>query len=208
LLAKHGVVIVPRASIASVGESPGQAPNAKGYQPWQDTYLTIEWSIYGPDGSHVEAQSVGVGRDHLDKGATKAATQAFKYLLLHLFAVSDATDDADGHDYSDQYDDEPQPTPYGVTAFAEMTDRAKGDPRLAALLKQFAVDNDKRLTEGSFVADEAWARQVMSAMDGYIEARNARADAIMAEVAAEVAAIEPSDAPPGTHVVEPVEVSS
>jgi hypothetical protein len=45
LLAKHGVIIVPNASITSVVASPEMKPG------WQDVYATVEWTIYGPDGS-------------------------------------------------------------------------------------------------------------------------------------------------------------
>lgn len=93
ILARHGVVIVPSSRVVSVVPSPGQQ------DAWQDTYLEVEWAIYGPDGSSITARTQGVGRDHTDKGATKAASQAFKYLLLQLLCIS-SKDDADGHDYS------------------------------------------------------------------------------------------------------------
>lgn len=94
LLAKHGVVIAPRASVTKVVPAPGQK------EMWQDVYLEVEWLITGPDGSSITAQTVGIGRDHTDKGANKAQSQAYKYLLLHLFCIADAKDDSDGADYS------------------------------------------------------------------------------------------------------------
>jgi hypothetical protein len=93
LLAKHGVIIVPNASITSVVASPEMKPG------WQDVYATVEWTIYGPDGSSITARTNGVGRDKADKGANKAQTQAFKYLLLHLLSIADKADDSDGLTY-------------------------------------------------------------------------------------------------------------
>jgi len=104
LLARHGVVIVPKASIVNVVPSPAMKDG------WQDVYATVSWTIYGPDGSSVEACTNGIGRDRADKGANKAQTQAYKYLLLHLLSIADKADDSDGqtyeHDRAEQVDPE------------------------------------------------------------------------------------------------------
>lgn len=94
LLAKHGVVIVPSATITNVVPSPAMRDG------WQDIYMAVDWLIYGPAGDHVRATTSGIGRDRADKGANKAHTMAYKYLLLSLFAISDRNDDADAHDVS------------------------------------------------------------------------------------------------------------
>ncbi len=99
LLATHGVIIVPSAQITSVVPSPEMKPG------WQDVYVTVDWSIYGPDGSSIVARTNGIGRDRADKGANKAQTQAFKYLLLHLLSIADKADDADGLTYEHERDE-------------------------------------------------------------------------------------------------------
>jgi hypothetical protein len=96
LLAQHGVLIVPKAEVLATVPSPAMKDG------WQDIVMRVEWTIYGPDGTHIEAVTNGIGRDRSDKGSNKAQTQAFKYLLLHLFCIADAKDDADGHTYEDQ----------------------------------------------------------------------------------------------------------
>ena len=96
LFAKHGVVIAPRATITDVRPSPAMKDG------WQDVYMQVEWTITGPDGSTITAQTTGIGRDRADKGANKAQTQAFKYLLLHLLCIADGKDDADSHSYEDE----------------------------------------------------------------------------------------------------------
>lgn len=93
LLAKHGVVIVPDARITEVKPAPAMKDG------WQDVIMHVDWTIYGPDGSCVKAATTGIGRDKSDKGANKAQTQAFKYLLLHLLCIADSKDDADAHTY-------------------------------------------------------------------------------------------------------------
>ncbi|MGE4425476.1 MAG: ERF family protein [Solirubrobacteraceae bacterium] len=94
LLAKHGLIIKGRTSLLQVVHSPGSKEN------WQDTYIEVRWKLTGPDGSEDEATTLGVGRDNADKGVPKAQTQAYKQLLIQLFCINDAKNDADGHDYS------------------------------------------------------------------------------------------------------------
>lgn len=93
LFAKHGVVIVPGATITEVRPSPAMK------EGWQDVYMRVEWTIVGPDGSTLQASTTGIGRDRSDKGANKAQTQAYKYLLLHLLCIADGKDDSDGQTY-------------------------------------------------------------------------------------------------------------
>lgn len=105
LLAKYGVVIVPRVRVDKVVPSPGMKDG------WQDTYITVRWRIYGPDGSRITAVTTGVGRDNVDKGVNKAQSQAFKYLLLPLLGVADKKDDADGQHYDEGRYTPPPPEP-------------------------------------------------------------------------------------------------
>jgi len=90
LLAKHGVVVVPFVTASEVKEI--QVNN----RPWSDTFVTVKWAVYGPNGSMVEACTEGWGRDNSDKGYNKAMTGAFKNLLLRLLCIGDPDDDTDG----------------------------------------------------------------------------------------------------------------
>lgn len=90
LFAKHGVVVAPLVDHLDVREI---VVNGK---PWTDTTLGVTYTLTGPDGSSLTARTVGIGRDNSDKGANKAMTQAFKYLLLQVLCISDAKDDTDG----------------------------------------------------------------------------------------------------------------
>lgn len=101
LFAKYGVVIAPRARVTDVRPSPAMKDG------WTDTFLEVGWTITGPDGSSIQAQTTGIGRDRSDKGANKAQTQAYKYLLLHLLCIADGKDDSDGQTY--EHDRRPEP---------------------------------------------------------------------------------------------------
>lgn len=92
LLARHGVVFAPHVHAHEVIDI---EVNGK---PWTDTRLLVSYSVFGPGGpdDRIEVGPIlAVGRDNSDKGANKCMTQAFKYLLLQLFCVSDSKDDAD-----------------------------------------------------------------------------------------------------------------
>lgn len=94
LLAKHGVIIVPSSTLVSIGEVAGR--DGKPMGGWTDAVLAVDWKVYGPDGDFIEARTYGIGRDNSDKGTNKAQTQAYKYLLMELFAIGDKEDDGDG----------------------------------------------------------------------------------------------------------------
>ena len=161
LLAKHGVVIVPNATITNVVPSPGMKDS------WQDIYMTVQWTIYGPDGGFLQACTTGVGRDNSDKGANKAQTQAYKYLLLHLLCIADAKDDADQATYSHGYQDEPTAPTYSAESLALFARvKATKGTDLEGILKKFAAESHRKLTVQAFDEDPVWADLVKAELDG------------------------------------------
>jgi hypothetical protein len=136
LLAKHGIVIVPKAQVLATVPSPAMK------EGWQDVLMEVTWTIYGPDGNTVEAVTNGIGRDRSDKGANKAQTQAYKYLLLHLFCIADTKDDSDGqtyeHDRRDAPPAEPMATPEQVAEFNAAKDEL-GEEQQASLRAWFKL---------------------------------------------------------------------
>lgn len=133
LFAKHGVVVVPKASITDVRPSPAMK------EGWTDVFMVVEWTITGPDGSTLTAQTTGIGRDRADKGANKAQTQAFKYLLLHMLCIADAKDDADQHCYEQ--------------------DRAAPEPKADERTHQSLRDTLSSLTEDQLAAYQKFGRE-------------------------------------------------
>ncbi len=92
LFARYGVLLVPSVQAHEVEHV------EVGSKPWTDTRLLVSYTAYGPGGpdDRIEVGPIlAIGRGGADKGANKAMTQAYKYALLQLLAVSDAKDDGD-----------------------------------------------------------------------------------------------------------------
>lgn len=158
LFARHGVVVAPRARITDVRPSPAMKDG------WTDVFMEVEWTITGPDGSQMVAQTTGIGRDRSDKGANKAQTQAFKYLLLHLLCIADTKDDTDGQSYEhDRQERKPLLHPDAVKRLVEACERDEVDPADVA-----AAASDHRTSDpAQLFADEAnAARDALKALKG------------------------------------------
>lgn len=161
IMAEVGLVIVPSARLVSLLPSPGQK------EAWQDAVLEVDWTIVGPDGSTLQARTVGIGRDHTDKQSTKAQTQAFKYLLMELFCVSDADDDADGHDYSNAERDEPVERPGHLQVMDRVVAAAKADPDIGVALKALASNMGYGLTPRMLETHTDLVDAIVEALDGF-----------------------------------------
>ena len=158
ILARHGVIIVPDATTTNIVPSPFMNDG------WQDVHVTVGWTIFGPDGSHITARTSGIGRDKADKGANKAQTQAYKYLLLHLLCIADRADDADGQSYEhDRSDTVHAPSP--IMALFERLREVAGTP-VADRLKLASVESGLALTTAALAANGGWAEQVKAILDG------------------------------------------
>jgi len=128
LMAKHRLVIVPTSTITEINR---EVENTKGKMVgWTETILRVEWQILGPEGGSISAATVGIGRDNSDKGSNKAQTQAFKYLLMELFAIGDKDDDGDR--YAGTGDDDQADAGDWFTDNG-WTDKAEHDAAMAAV---------------------------------------------------------------------------
>lgn len=106
LFGAYGVVIVPNVTEQRVEQI---KVNEK---PWTDTFVTVQWTIYGPGGipDHIAATTTGVGRDNSDKGVNKAMTTAYKNLLLRMLCIGDPHDDTDNADPAERSTEPGEPT--------------------------------------------------------------------------------------------------
>lgn len=99
ILAQHNIFIVPRVGIR------GQGENYTEYAHENDGDLTTiiyEYDIIdGDSGEKLTTSAVGYGSDKGDKGAYKASTGAFKYMLMRLFMVATG-DDPEGDEQTDR----------------------------------------------------------------------------------------------------------
>lgn len=163
LLAKHGVIIAPSATITDVRPSPAMKDG------WQDVYMQVDWKLYGPDGSYIEARTNGVGRDRSDKGSNKAQTQALKYLLLQLLCIADKADDADGLTYEHERVERPTYSPEAHQMLDELKGY-KGTP-IADAVKAYAASKG-RAYDLAALDDPAWRDELGNVID---EAKNTAA---------------------------------
>jgi hypothetical protein len=167
VMAAVGVVIIPQAQTIVIDPSPGQK------EAWQDVMVKFDWLIVGPDGSSFTASTYGIGRDHTDKGANKAQSQAFKYLLMGLFCISDAASDGDGHDYSQsERNDQPPVVPAPPSAAQVETDALllrlstfSNRPDEKETIKLWADAFGKKLNGGALFASDEWRAEVTKMLD-------------------------------------------
>lgn len=162
LMIEAGIVTVPQAELLS------HDPITKGRGGWTVARTQVTWHIYGPQGDFVVAKTLGIGEDNADKGANKAQTQAWKYLLMPLLLISDPADDGDRHNTTDEYvrdhEGEPSPEPADTTLMFDALGWPGGQEqhdaeleatkdvflhRLNALGRKDAVNMLKSLNNGS-----------------------------------------------------------
>jgi hypothetical protein len=159
LFGREGIVIVPtEATITSVDQI---TVNGK---PWTDTFVSVSWTIYGPGGANdqITAVTQGIGRDNSDKGYNKAATQAFKNLLLRILCIGDPQDDADTPAHQNNATDARVVEPTVDREAAALIDAITAAPVEVRDAVKAWRPADKKLTAPAFTADPAWREQVES----------------------------------------------
>lgn len=153
LMAKHGVIVIPNGSsieYVEVGKTSGGNVVIEARGKW-------DWAIYGPGGIDdvIFASSFGQGRDSSDKAANKAATAAFKYLLMPALMISDSKEDPD-HDRI-EVAPEPEPDPAKVERMARYSavmDRAQALKKAGA-----SIDSLRAVaTAAGFDTVNAWGK--------------------------------------------------
>lgn len=155
LFARHGVVIVPNVQSVEVREI---TVNGK---PWTDTTLVVNYTLVGPDGSKLSATTIGIGRDNADKGANKAMTQAFKYLLLQVLCISDAKDDGDAQTHEADAREPEHPNANRVRKVMAALGQLSEAQREA-----FKVwKGDRQATGRALLADETWLENLENWLD-------------------------------------------
>jgi len=95
ILAKHGVFSTTQVIAERTEERQAKSGGNLIYR-----ILTVKFTFYAADGSHVESVIIGEGMDSGDKASNKAMAIAHKYALLQLLAIptEDAKDpDAETH---------------------------------------------------------------------------------------------------------------
>lgn len=82
-LIEHGVFIVPKVIDRVREERPTRDKQGVLFY----TTLTVSHTFYAPDGSSVEAVTIGEAMDSGDKSSNKAMSAAMKYALIETFSI-------------------------------------------------------------------------------------------------------------------------
>jgi hypothetical protein len=126
VLVEHGVFVVP-----TVVEQAREERTTRSGANMIYTVLTVKHTFYAPDGSSIEAVTVGEAMDSGDKSANKAMSAAMKYALIEVFSIPTEGDN-DTENNSPEVAPKKQPAP--------AADNGSGvKPFKAALAKAFSA---------------------------------------------------------------------
>lgn len=92
-MTKNGIFVVP--SVLNCERE--ERISSDGKKNMMYTVLTVQYSFYAEDGSHVDAVVVGEAMDRSDKSTNKAMSAAFKYACFQTFCIptEELMEDAD-----------------------------------------------------------------------------------------------------------------
>ena len=118
------------------------------------TILSMEYTVYAPDGSSVVLQTVGEAMDSGDKSTNKAMSVALKYAMFQLFCIpTEEMKDPDADVYNDilpkgarmAQDKQPQTARQGVTVTTGGTvpPAAQSAPQTATQAQEQAPETPK-----------------------------------------------------------------
>jgi len=193
LFGKYGIVVVP---LGDTIEYVNAGETVKG-NVILEARARFNWRIYGPGGltDYIEGSSFGQGRDTSDKSANKAATAAFKYLLMPLLGISDDKEDPDferpeaqGQEYEEE--DVAVTQRFNQLMTEAVDGKAKYGDAWANTLR------DQASTEGHESVN-AWFRADPDAAEAFLTPHKLRAEmALVQPVEDEVPPEAPEAAPP------------
>lgn len=142
VLRKHQVFVVPEVLEETREQTTSQYGSVMHY-----AILKIRYTFFAPDGSSVQAVTIGEGMDSGDKASNKAMAVAFKYALFQVFCIP--TEEM-GMDDPDRYRPEAeQGKPFDavaeIKAFCDKNNLSSGtfSARRTALIKAGKADNKK-----------------------------------------------------------------
>lgn len=90
VLRRHGVLVIPSNVEASYRDFTNSNKKIQ-----RECTAIVTWTIYGPKGDHLTAQSAGEALDSADKGTAKAQSVALRVLLLTAGMVPTGDPDPD-----------------------------------------------------------------------------------------------------------------
>lgn len=112
LFAAHGVTMVPEYSIHSITTIPRfDRKTGAAYGETTHVWLIGKFRFYAPDGSFVEATTIGEAADVSDKATNKAMTAALKYALTETLLIPFSELDDSDADQAPIERNDPPPRP-------------------------------------------------------------------------------------------------
>lgn len=172
LFADYGVFVLP-----NVKSQERETWTAKNGTLWSAVTLVVEWKIYGPGGlsDMITATTVGIGYDNSDKGANKAMSQAFKYLLLPGLMVADNKDEGE-HERPNVEPEHAEPTEAELAAMRQADDDARLYKELMGRAKVLKDTDEKYVEALRSTAKEAgypdvnsWGKANLAAFQTEVE---------------------------------------
>lgn len=144
VLAKHGLVIIPRVTNSSIGEY----TSSKGTK-FTHAIVTVDYQIVcAEDASTITSTFLGEALDTGDKAVPKALSMAYKSMAIETFCIPiTADDDADAQDQTDPKEAEERP--------AIQTPRAKEDAPASETRAAEAAPEKPKLTGKTITAGQA-----------------------------------------------------
>ena len=170
-LADAGIVVVPNAMSSDIKTF----QTDKGKHSFLTT-MRIQWTFYDTDSDErIIAYTVGQGDDPGDKGANKAMTGAFKYLLIKMFQIGGETSDAEGDESTDaRHEDKRTPKAKVEKPKAKVEDVKKGGRQSGASEPQ--VDQVSRLAAELGIGFDGLLRVIKNQLDVELEMPDDAAD--------------------------------
>lgn len=135
VLREHGVIVVPH-SVEEIREE--RYETAKKAQ-MHGVILRITWRFYGPDGSFIEASSVGESADSGDKASPKAHSVAYRTVLLQALCIPTDEPDPDSQVHERGGNSEQQAA--SISDWADYIANATTPDELTNIGKQLAASS-------------------------------------------------------------------
>ena len=109
--------------------------------------LTVKYTVYASDGSHVECTVIGEGMDSGDKASNKAMAIAMKYAMFQVFCIPTGDDpDAETHNVAEKKITKEQATTLMSLLSAKFTDEQITD----TLKGHYKVNTAEELNEKQY----------------------------------------------------------
>jgi hypothetical protein len=164
-LREHGVVVVPLVDTYEYGT----VEVGRNRTPMAHARVTVNYRFYGPDGSYIEARSVGEAMDSGDKATTKAMSVSFRTVLLQALALPTDEPDADAHSYERSPAQEPSAAAEPTWSFDDLLKKVRETQfkGVLAALRQYAekARDAGRLTQQQFDALASEAKKKIEELD-------------------------------------------